>query len=315
MSFQMKLAVGAVISLGCIIIVTQSTAVRRLFYALNYDRTLDAYSQVDTTVSDVTNAIGPDGRPASLVSAFFGLDDALPLIADRLICEGAAGKDGMPVVFSHEVDIRTLEPGDFKVTTSTGAIGKTTCLSLAPADDPGELRTVLLVGQFGSSNDQPAKVEIVGNLLSIDDTVNFKGMSVKVTPLEDGPSLVLAERIPREEWTLNARGTSLQFGGGSGCPINTKQVIRVTWNGGITKPNGHDVDDLERRLYSVTVQQHDNSLKEITPFALGDLHDGDNNHKLCLDTTALVKSVSFPAGHLTDPRGDLNPSTSIAVLN
>ena len=81
----------------------------------------------------------------------------------------------MPVVFSHELDVNTLQAGDFKVTTTPGKVGELTCVTLAPANDEGELRTVLLVGEYGSIDDQPAKVEVVGNLLSIDQEVNFKG--------------------------------------------------------------------------------------------------------------------------------------------
>jgi hypothetical protein len=42
--------------------------------------------------------------------------------------------------------------------------------------------------------------------------------------------------------------------------------------------------------------------------------DNDNNHELCLDTTDVPVSVSFPAGYLTDPNSDLNPATSIEVI-
>ena len=76
-----------------------------------------------------------DRAPPELLSAFFGLDNALPAPANFRLCLGAAGRDGMPVVFSHEVDVQTLEPGDFRVTTASGAIGEVTCLTLAPADD------------------------------------------------------------------------------------------------------------------------------------------------------------------------------------
>ncbi len=51
----------------------------------------------------------------------------------------------------------------------------------------------------------------------------------------------------------------------------------------------------------------------VTPIALADTGDGDNNHLLCLDTTDPALSVSFPAGRLTDPREDLNPVTSITI--
>ena len=49
------------------------------------------------------------------------------------------------------------------------------------------------------------------------------------------------------------------------------------------------------------------------PLALADLGDGDNNHKLCLDSEDTVKAVSFPAGRLTDPRNDPNPATTVSL--
>lgn len=219
----------------------------------------------------------------------------------------------MPVVFSHQVDMTTVEPGDFKITRSSGKTGNVTCLTLAPADDVGELRTVLLAGEYGSLEDQPVTVEIIGNILSMDRTVNFKGTSTSVVPLEAGPSLVLATIVSESEWALSSTGTPIPWGGGSGCPAGTKQVVRVTWNGGITKPDGTPAGDVERQLYRVVVIKPDNTTETIAPFALGDLSDGDNNHKLCLDTSNPALSVSFPAGHVTDPRDDLNPATHIDI--
>ncbi|MEL6365300.1 MAG: hypothetical protein AAFR11_10730 [Pseudomonadota bacterium] len=277
-----------------------------------YDRTLDAYAQADTTVTDVTAKTDADGRAATVISAFFGLDDALPKgRTDRVACEGAGGADGMPVIFSHEVDIRTLEPGDFKVTRRSGAIGKVDCLTLAPADDPGELRTALLAGAYGSAEDEPATVEIIGNILSLDGSLNFKGATIDVTPLEAGPTIVWAEIVPPVQWELGGKATSLPWGGGSRCPVGTRQVVRVTWGGGVTKPLGAEADDAERALYKVTVLTGGGRTSEATPIALADLRDGDNNHLLCLDTTDTVWSVFFPAGYLTDPREDLNPDTVI----
>ena len=113
-------------------------------------------SPADTTTTNVTANIDARGRKAKLLSAFFGLDNGLPPISGGVICEGAGGKDGMPVVFSHEIDFRTMQAGDFRVTTASGQIGTITCVTLAPADDTGELRTVLLVGEYGSAEDEPA---------------------------------------------------------------------------------------------------------------------------------------------------------------
>ena len=315
MSITRKRALLASLLLACILsyLGAQSNLVRIAYLSLGYERTLDNYSQIDTTVTDVSATAGPAASNAVLLSAFFGLDDALPLMASRVICEGAAGKDGMPVVFSHELNVQTVQPGDFKITATSGSVGKVTCLTLAPADDPGELRTVLLIGQYGSIHDQPETVEIVGNVLSKDNSLNFKGASVAVTPLENGPSLVAAEFVPQTEWMLDHSGSALPFGGGTGCPTGTRQVVRVTWEGGVTKPNGKDADAVERDLYEVTYELPTGSATTRAPFALADLGDGDNNHKLCLNSEDAVKAVSFPAGYLTDPRNDPNPATSVSL--
>jgi hypothetical protein len=279
----------------------------------SYEITLADASPSDTTVTNVTANRDSQGRQARLLSAFYGLDDALGRGADQVICDGATGKDGMPVIFSHEIDVSTMQAGDFRVISASGEVGEILCVTLAPADDKGELRTALLVGDFGDVKDQPVKVEITGNLLSIDNTLNFKGASVDVIPLDEGPTMVWAEIVPEDEWEIGKAATPLPFGGGSGCPKGTKQVVRVTWAGGVTKPGGDEIDDTERIKYRVTVLQEDSSTFEVTPFALGDLVDGDNNHKLCLDVVGKPQVVFFPAGHMTDPREDLNPETTITI--
>jgi hypothetical protein len=63
----------------------------------------------------------------------------------RVICEGAKGEDEMPVVFSHELDVTTLQAGDFRVVATSGKVVEINCVTLAPANDAGELRTVLIV--------------------------------------------------------------------------------------------------------------------------------------------------------------------------
>ena len=279
----------------------------------SHEITLADSSPADTTVTNVTANLDSQGRQAKLLSAFYGIDNGLPRASNFVICEGAAGKDGMPVIFSHEIDVTTMQAGDFRVTAASGKIGEITCVTLAPADDKGEFRTALVVGHYGSIDDQPVKVEIVGNLLSMDNNLNFKGASSSVIPLEAGPTLIWAEVVPESEWQLGKAATPLPFGGGSGCPEGTKQMVRTTWAGGVTKPGGDEVDDTERLKYRVTVLQEDNSVIEVTPFALGDLGDGDNNHELCLDLIDKPQAVFFPAGYMTDPREDLNPETTITI--
>lgn len=293
--------------------ITSCSAVQQFQAVNSYEISMEDSSPKDSTVTKVGTKQDKQGKKASLVSAFFDLDDSLPPQASRVICDGANYKDGMPVIFSHEIDVKSMQAGDFKITTYSGKIGKVHCVTLAPADDYGELRTVLVVGHYGSKKDQPAKVEIVGNLLSIDKSVNFKGTSISVTPLEEGPTIVMAEIIPKNKQELGKKPTVLRFGGGSGCPKGTKQVVNVVWAGGITKPGGDPADDKERVQYKVTVIQKNGSITEVTPFALADLEDGDNNHRLCLDIAGTAKSVFFPAGYVTDPREDLNPDTKIII--
>lgn len=298
---SLKLLLAALPLVSC-------TTVTQYRLLTSYEITLADSSPEDTTVTEV--ATSSDAR---VLSAFYGLDDAFEGPADKAICEGAAGKDGMPIIFSHEIDVASMQAGDFKVTRASGKTGGIHCVTLAPADDAGELRTALLVGQYGSIDDQPAKVEIVGNLLSLDKTTNFKGTSVEAIALEDGPTIILAEVVPKERRRLGKQATELPWGGGSGCPASAKQVVNVTWVGGVTKPGGDEADDVERLLYEVTIEQADGSEAKVTPFALADLGDGDNNHHLCLDVSGTPKSVFFPAGHMTDPREDLNPDTTRAV--
>ena len=133
MSITRKSALLGSLLLACIVsyLGAQSNLVRIAYLSLGHERTLDNYSQIDTTVTDVSATADPAASSAVLLSAFFGLDDALPLMASRVICEGAAGKDGMPVVFSHELNVQTVQPGDFKITAASGSVGKVTCLTLA----------------------------------------------------------------------------------------------------------------------------------------------------------------------------------------
>ena len=141
--------------------------------------------------------------------------------------------------------------------------------------------------------------------MSLDRSVTFKGAQSDVTPLKAGPTMILAEEIPQINWRLGARRK---------CPRNgVKSVVRITWAGGVTKPDGAEIDDKERKLYRVTVRKPDGGLATIAPIAVADLNDNDNNHELCIGVEGQPVSVFFPAGALSDPNGDLNPDTEVKV--
>lgn len=252
-------------------------------------------------------------RTASLLSAFFGLDNSLPFGANG-ICRGAAGRDGMPVIFSSEINPVTMQAGDFRVVMRSGAFGKIHCVSLRPATNTGELRTVLQIGEFGNADeDPPERVEIIGHLYSIDRALDFKGASAAVTPLTPGPLLVVAEVVSDQSIDPDV---STDQNDGDKCPVNgVVQAVRVVWAGGVTLANGDEPGEAERALYKVTVKANDGKLRQVEPVALADLGDGDNNHVLCLGTGEKPVSVSFPADIFTDPNNDLNPATQVDVVD
>ena len=247
------------------------------------------------------------GSPPTLLSAFFGLDNAMPL-AVNLLCFGAAGDDGMPVVLSHRISSDSVRPEQFQITTRSGQLKTPKCATLRPAGDPGERRAVLLIGEFGHADtDPPEVVTIVEDLLSdTAEPLNFKGLSVEVTPLSEGPSMVLAESLDRKEWAVDRRGTL--------CPSEwVRQIIRVTWNGGVRLANGDEPGDTETGLYSVTIEPEQGKSYITHAIAIAELGDNDNHHFLCLDTDDKALEVSFPSGHFIDPNRDLNPDTRVML--
>ena len=257
-----------------------------------------------------TKEISRNSQIPSLLSAFFGLDNALPFRANR-VCLGAWRKDGMPVIMSHTLNTETLQKEDFKVIRESGVSTYPNCVTLRPAQDDGENRTVLLIGDFGDADeDPPVKVEVVGDLMSdilTDKPLNFRGTDVKVIPLSAGPTLIFAEIISSEVW--------LQPQLKSTCPNHSKQVLRVTWTGGIRLRNGQEISDNDKDLYRITVKTTNGVIKVITPSSIADLNDGDNNHFLCLDTDMKLLNISFPEGYLVDPNQDPNPATQIDIID
>jgi hypothetical protein len=218
-----------------------------------------------------------------MVSAFFGLDNALP----------PRGMDGMPVVFSRRVE-EPIDPTAFTVVTRSGARLQPGFATTRPANGVDQRHTVLLIGELGSEpDDPPVMVEMTGRLALAGDADPL-GMSVPVTPLGDGPSLVLAFTSDPAEIE-------------SDCPAETRQIVVVVWDGGVRPVPGVTPDD-HRLGYSVAT-----TAGEGVPLALGNLGDGDNYEHLCLDTVATPPRASMRGGLLMDPRDDPNSATDVAI--
>ena len=235
-----------------------------------------------------------DDQPARLVSAFFGLDHAMPRRAMRL-CHRAPGMDGIPVTFSRRViGGPHLDPNVFTVKTRSGAERHPLCATTAPAHGAGKNHTVLLIGDLGSEpNDPPQSVEVRGHL-PLEYGADGKGLSAPVIPLAAGPTLVLALSYRARDFPCDA-------------PARARQIVVAIWAGGVKpRPGADQVAHLEG--YRVATTQG-----EVRPFALGNLGHSDNYVCLFLTSDAPAQRVDFDAGIVVDPRGDLNPKTSVAV--
>ncbi|WP_158514856.1 hypothetical protein [Gemmatimonas phototrophica] len=233
-----------------------------------------------------------------VLDVFFGLDDALPARAS-LLCRGVpvTGLDGIPVTFTRRIAADFPDPSAFRITTRSGAVFTPICATLNPALGASKRHTVLLVGQLGSAGDPPVRIDIVRSvpLLEGGDAIGLS--SDRVTALERGPELRIGYRYARSELP------------GTSCPQSTQQIVQITWAGGVTAPGGDELGEAARLAMRVTLSNG----VEVLPIALADLGDNDNYTHLCLDTQTAAESVSVASGVAVDPRGDLNPRTSIRI--
>lgn len=258
----------------------------------------------NSSASDTTPAAAlPQG---TVLSAKFTSDNKLPLLANQRVCPGAAQGDSMQVVFDRELDVKTVDAGDFAVVTRAGVAGKMVCVTFMPAIDAGEQRTVVLVGEFGNAQtDPPQTLTITGNLLSRDGQLNYKGATITITPITEGPKIAAAE-LARLSDVQPRKGS---WAAGSGCPATTRQAVRVIWTGGIRMRDGDEPGATEARLYKVELQDG----TTISPSAIADLDDGDNNHVLCFDNEVRPKRVTLPAEVFSDANRNRNPFTTALV--
>ena len=239
---------------------------------------------------------GDDDDSASILEVYYGLD-SLPPAASVLCGFNVAGMDGAPVTFSVQLNEASVDPEDFVVETATGEQVTPDCATLQPAVEPLELRTVLLVGTFGTPDAQLRAVEVVGTLDDLDGNQISGIRSDDVTPLEAGPGLVLA-----------ARYLPTNPGIDDECPDDTEQVVQLVWGGGVTGPLNARLGE-DQRL-GVSVQLEDGNSAQ--PIALAD-DDPDNYVYACLDVASPAVEVSVDAGLFHDPGDDANPATSATV--
>ena len=255
---------------------------------------------VITILTFILNAKSQD----TLVSAFFGLDNGLP----SLLCNQLGSQlDGMPVNFKFPLDASSLSETDFEVLDGLGNIHIPICAFLAPANENGENRTVLLLGEFGTAvTNPPVEVRVVGDLFTTNTLsgesacsgiINLNGTTTtNIIPLNDGPSLFFAQRI---DGNLNE------------CNSGT-QTIQVAWNGGITP---YISGDTESDLFQYYIGFSDSSgvLIPHVPISIADINDNDNFHQLCFSTSDEIVKISMMANTVEDPNQDPNLYSEIDV--
>lgn len=248
-------------------------------------------------------------RKAKILTAFFGLDNSLPP-RSRLIDKKAPGKDGMPLVFSLELVPATLDAGDFAVTTKNGTVYQVEAVSFLPANEEFELRTVLLIGEYGNHPDNPpVSVEVVGDLIARSGQ-NFKGQTVSVIPLPEGPVLSYAEYF-----TIDEDYPFIETGNGCDCPKEeTKMVVKAVWSGGVRAVSGEELGENEKDDFIVTLISGSDTI-QVTPFLLADLGDNENNIDLCLKQEGIPILLEVNENIAIDPNNDKNPKTQIEIVS
>jgi len=255
--------------------------------------------QTSSEPSEITtseNESEPEDPQSRILSAYYGLDALGPGV-NRLCPTPAEGEDGMPVVFSVQINQDTVTADLFAVETASGEVVTPLCASLRPAIEQLEQRTVLLAGPFGTPDAQPQAVEVVGALEDVNGVSLLGERITNITPLEAGPSLVLAERF-----TVDTPGLVGE------CPAATQQVVQITWDGGVSGPEGSALGEPQRLGVSVNLEDGES----ITPIALAD-DDPDNHVLVCLDTATPAVSVRVEAGLFYDPGDDANLQTDANV--
>ena len=215
----------------------------------------------------------------------------------------------MPVNFKFPLDALSLSETDFEVLDNLGNIHTPVCVFLAPANENGENRTVLLIGEFGTAvTNPPVEVRIVGDLFTTDtfsgesacsNIINLNGFTTtNVIPLNDGPSLFFAQGI---DGNLNECNSGIQ-------------TIQVAWDGGITP---YISGDTESDLFQYYIGYSDSSgvLIPHVPISIADINDNDNFHQLCFSTSNDIVKISMMANTVEDPNQDPNLYSEIDVVS
>jgi hypothetical protein len=252
-------------------------------------------------------ATGPLHRPVPrILSASWGTDNAVGCP------NGAQELDNIPVTFDWFIRRRSVRAADFRVVRSDGTVVKPTCAIQFPPDEPDELQTVNLIGDFGESvgGPTPVAVRVVGALEGkAPGARRWRSVGrlpkVAVDPLSGGPYIV-------DAWTLMP---SIYRHDPNRCAVGST-FVRVMWSNGLTAyPTGEEVGAAVVASYRALYRLPGGHTVAIAPLEVADLHDhetsfnADNMHDLCLPRVpagARLSGVTIGADLIQDPDGDPN---------
>ena len=223
-----------------------------------------------------------DSAP-SILSAHLGINDAAPL----------DGADALPVVFSHEIDPASLRAQGFLVVFADGSRVRPTDAVLSPANEGDENRTVLLIGDFGDPEKNPASdVMVVGSLYA-ENGVKLQGLAAQVMPFSTAGSVVLAHRLEAGEGI---------------CP-GSGQAVRTYWIDGVRKVDNGDLEKIELALDDGT-KVHPTAFDD---HALEDEGREDNVLDLCVKETSPAQQLVIAAGAFADPPGHASAAVEAPI--
>ena len=104
--------------------------------------------------------------------------------------------------------------------------------------------------------------------------------------------------------------SELPTGGTDECPADTDHIIKTTWDGGVSGPEGVDLDESHR--LGTTVEYASGEVRVAT--LLADAFDHDNHVELCMSAPGEPVAITAGAGLYEDPNGDLNVSHTQVVI-
>ena len=246
--------------------------------------------------------------------------------SNLLACpSGATGLDNIPVTFDWFVRPRSVQASDFRIALEDGTVVQPTCAVLLPPDEPNELQTIDLIGDFGEpvAGKAAMQVRFTGALQGRPiDQRRWRPMTglwpYAVTPLAAPPFIV-------DSWVLTP---ALYRRDANRCTVGST-FVRVMWSNGVTAStpgiapgqpgNLVEVPAESAASYRAVYRLPSGRTIAVQPLGLGDLLDhpqpgapaakDDNMHDLCLPPVprrARLVGVNVAAGVVEDPNGDPN---------